>query len=120
MPFIIVARGKEITQLCFQGFFGFLINLAGFLQIKVTSPVTHMVSSAARGVLQTFVAMAIFGEIVSSKRWFGIVLTVGGSALYTWVRHQEVQETRAPETDEENPGMEETEALTHESDNAKA
>ncbi|KAJ3329594.1 hypothetical protein HDU76_007576 [Blyttiomyces sp. JEL0837] len=32
------------------GLFGFLINIAGFLQIKVTSPVTHMISSAFRGV----------------------------------------------------------------------
>ncbi|KAJ3066018.1 hypothetical protein HK102_007751, partial [Quaeritorhiza haematococci] len=32
-----------------SGAFGFLINLAGFLQIQVTSPVTHMISSAFRG-----------------------------------------------------------------------
>jgi len=32
------------------GIFGFLINLAGFLQISKTSPTTHMVSGAVRGV----------------------------------------------------------------------
>ncbi|KAJ3102674.1 hypothetical protein HDU97_000371 [Phlyctochytrium planicorne] len=32
------------------GFFGFLINVAGFFQIKVTSPLSHMISSAFRGV----------------------------------------------------------------------
>lgn len=31
----------------FQGFFGFLISLAAMLSIKVTSPVTHSMSSAS-------------------------------------------------------------------------
>ncbi len=48
-----------------------------------------MVSSSVRGVVQTFVAMGVFGELVSSKRWLGILFTLIGSALYTWVRHQE-------------------------------
>ncbi len=48
-----------------------------------------MVSSSVRGVIQTFVAMGVFGELVSSKRWLGILFTLVGSALYTWVRHQE-------------------------------
>ncbi|KAF8948834.1 hypothetical protein BGZ46_005289, partial [Entomortierella lignicola] len=32
------------------GIFGFLVNLAGFLQISKTSPTTHMISGAVRGV----------------------------------------------------------------------
>lgn len=32
------------------GIFGFLINLAGFMQISKTSPTTHMISGAVRGV----------------------------------------------------------------------
>ena len=79
----------------------------------MTSPVTHMVSSAVRGVLQTFVAMAIFDELVSSQRWLGIALTISGSIFYTWVRHQEAMEEEsttyesAPvKLDEETPQME--------------
>lgn len=56
------------------GIFGFLINIAGFLQIKVTSPVTHMISSAVRGVLQTVLAVIIFSDIVTSARMSGIFL----------------------------------------------
>lgn len=48
------------------GIFGFLICIAGFLSIKVTSPVTHMISSAVRGVIQTFLGMWCFGDIVTS------------------------------------------------------
>jgi len=30
-----------------QGVFGFLICIAGFLSIKVTSPISHMISAGA-------------------------------------------------------------------------
>ena len=69
--------------------FGFLISLASFLSIKVTSPVTHsesdfprvspsgrlrarahvltsVISSAARGVLQTMLAVYFFGDVLSA------------------------------------------------------
>ncbi len=70
------------------GIFGFLINIAGFLQIKVTSPVTHMVSSAVRGVLQTFLAVWLFNDVLTGARVSGIVLILGGSTAYTWLRQQ--------------------------------
>ncbi|EGG03735.1 uncharacterized protein MELLADRAFT_49361 [Melampsora larici-populina 98AG31] len=71
------------------GLFGFLICLAGFLSIKVTSPVTHMVSSAVRGVIQTFLGIFLFGEVVSSGRWIGIIFILVGSAFYTFVKEAE-------------------------------
>ncbi|KAH9813437.1 hypothetical protein DFH28DRAFT_1222712 [Melampsora americana] len=71
------------------GLFGFLICLAGFLSIKVTSPVTHMVSSAVRGVIQTFLGIFLFGEVVSSGRWIGIFFILAGSAFYTFVKEAE-------------------------------
>jgi GDP-fucose transporter C1 len=40
-------KRADLSSCCFlQGIFGFLICIAGFLSIKVTSPVSHMVSSA--------------------------------------------------------------------------
>lgn len=78
------------------GFFGFLINIAGFLQIKVTSPITHMVSGAVRGVLQTILAVMLFGDTVTFSRLVGIFLILAGSTGYTWVRNKE---TSAPATD---------------------
>jgi GDP-fucose transporter C1 len=50
---------------CLQGIFGFLICIAGFLSIKVTSPVTHMVSSAARGVVQTLLSVWFFNDVIT-------------------------------------------------------
>lgn len=68
---------------------GLLINLAGFLQIKVTSPVTHTVSSAARGVLQTLAARAILGEAITIARSIGIVVTLVGSCAYSIIKSKE-------------------------------
>lgn len=48
------------------GLFGFLICIAGFLSIKVTSPVTHMVSGAVRGVFQTFLGMWLFDDVITT------------------------------------------------------
>ncbi|KAJ3231121.1 hypothetical protein HDU81_003984 [Chytriomyces hyalinus] len=67
------------------GVFGFLINIAGFFQIKVTSPVTHMISSAFRGVLQTLLAVAFFHDILTSSRIMSIAIILFGSCLYAWV-----------------------------------
>lgn len=44
---------------------GFLICIAGFLSIKITSPITHMVSAAVRGVLQTLLSVAFFADVIT-------------------------------------------------------
>lgn len=90
-------RPRASDILCFglQGFFGFIICMAGLLSITITSPVTHMFSSvrrlrrsissvcwpapltlsaivmlfyslqAVRSVLQTVLGMAIFSDILT-------------------------------------------------------
>ncbi|GJJ15294.1 hypothetical protein Clacol_009570 [Clathrus columnatus] len=57
------------------GVVGFMISIAGILSVKVTSPVTHMFSSAARSVIQVAIGVKFFED----------VLTV----LYTWVKSTE-------------------------------
>jgi len=71
------------------GLFGFLISLAGFLSIKITSPVTHMVSSAVRGVLQTILGTVLFGDLISANRLISIMVILGGSLAYTAIKDQE-------------------------------
>lgn len=72
-----------------SGASGLLINLAGFLQIKITSPITHTVSSAARGVLQTIAARIFLGEAITVPRCIGISITLAGSCLYSWFKSKE-------------------------------
>lgn len=83
------------------GFFGFFIGIAGLMSIKVTSPVTHMFSSAARSVLQTLLGAFFFNEVsravchtwstlncldqvISTTRASSIGLITLGAIGYTW------------------------------------
>ena len=73
------------------GVFGLLINLAGFLQIQVTSPVTSMISGSIRGVLQTILAVSLLGDHLTDTRIAGIILITVGSGLYTYFKSIEPQ-----------------------------
>ncbi|KAJ7725602.1 hypothetical protein B0H14DRAFT_3519291 [Mycena olivaceomarginata] len=76
---------------CLLGGLGFLMSLAGILSIKVTSPITHMVSSAVRGVAQSFLGLWYFHDIISRGRAASIAIILGGSIYYTWVKHKETE-----------------------------
>ncbi|KAF9116694.1 hypothetical protein BGX27_000076 [Mortierella sp. AM989] len=78
------------------GIFGFLVNLAGFLQISKTSPTTHMISGAVRGVLQTLLGYFAFNDVITTGRLTGIVLILGGGALYTYAKDQEMRANTKP------------------------
>ncbi|KAI5777287.1 hypothetical protein EDC01DRAFT_679404 [Geopyxis carbonaria] len=66
------------------GIASFLLTLATFLQISVTSPTTHMIVTAARGVAQSALAVVIFGERVTAGRVWSIVFILTGSTVYGW------------------------------------
>ncbi|KAJ3994878.1 hypothetical protein F5050DRAFT_394799 [Lentinula boryana] len=71
------------------GIFGFLISIAGILSVKITSPVTHMFSSAARSVLQIVLGVKIFGDIVTTQRATSAFVILAGTLLYTYVKSRE-------------------------------
>ncbi|KAF9469853.1 hypothetical protein BDZ94DRAFT_1151798 [Collybia nuda] len=68
------------------GFFGFLLCVAGLLSIKVTSPITHMFSSAARSVIQTLLGVWIFNDLLTVNRGASILVISGGTMFYTWIK----------------------------------
>ena len=89
-----------------QGLFGFLMSIASLLSIKVTSPITHMISSAVRGVAASLLSVWLFHDIIttyvpvpplllstfngsSSGRASSIAIILLGSIWYTWIKHQE-------------------------------
>ena len=69
---IITVSPQEIYHYHFQliepvkGVIGFLMSIASLLSIKVTSPITHMVSSAVRGVAGSLLAMKFFQDIMTT------------------------------------------------------
>ncbi|KAF4623416.1 hypothetical protein D9613_002248 [Agrocybe pediades] len=78
------------------GLFGFLLCVAGLLSIKVTSPITHMFSSAARSVLQTALGVSIFGDILTTNRAGSISVILGGTMFYTWIKSVEAAAPKPP------------------------
>ncbi|KAI0824535.1 hypothetical protein BC628DRAFT_1378187 [Trametes gibbosa] len=73
------------------GAFGFLMSLASLMSIKVTSPITHMVSSAVRGVAASILGVWLFQDIVTQGRASSIGIILLGSIWYTWIKHVESQ-----------------------------
>ncbi|KAJ3800194.1 hypothetical protein GGU11DRAFT_742735 [Lentinula aff. detonsa] len=83
-------NGKVFGWGCLvTGIFGFLLCVAGLLSIKVTSPITHMFSSAARSVLQTLLGFYIFHDILTVNRVSSILIILGGTMFYTWAKSSE-------------------------------
>lgn len=71
------------------GSMGLLVNFASFLQIKVTSPLTHTVASAARGVLQSIACYFILNESINMQRGLGIGVTLSGTIMYSLTKTYE-------------------------------
>ncbi|KIK97546.1 hypothetical protein PAXRUDRAFT_824801 [Paxillus rubicundulus Ve08.2h10] len=78
------------------GVFGFLLCMAGLLSIKVTSPITHMFSSAARSVIQTVLGVHLFNDIMTVNRAGSILVILLGTMFYTWVKSVESAQPPPP------------------------
>jgi GDP-fucose transporter C1 len=75
---------RQVTS----GIFGFAINIATFLNIKVTSPLTHQVAGIMKGSLQALLAYLLFGDAegMSPLKAVGIVTVLVFSFLYALSR----------------------------------
>jgi GDP-fucose transporter C1 len=78
----------------FTGVFGFLINMATFLQIQYTSPLTHNVSGIAKATVQTGIAYVVFGNPVTIAGVVGLFVVLIGSFYYAWQRKIEMDEEK--------------------------
>jgi len=77
----VFIAGSSIT-----GVFGFFLSVAGLLSVKVTSPITHMFSSAARSAIQTVLGVFIFNDIVTPQRAGSVLIITVGTMVYTWAK----------------------------------
>lgn len=74
----------------------YLVSLAAVLQITVTSPTTHTISTAVRGVLQSLLAVMLLpNESLSLEAVISIIFILAGSAGYTWQKEQSRQAKEA-------------------------
>lgn len=76
------------------GIVGFVINIATFLNIKYTTPLTHNLSGTVKACLQTLLALWLFPktETITVKKLLGTVMIIGFSALYSWIKKNEVKD----------------------------
>ncbi|KAF1991895.1 hypothetical protein K402DRAFT_299758, partial [Aulographum hederae CBS 113979] len=82
-----LAESADFLRLAFlTGLAGFLLTIATFMQIGVTSPTTHMIVTAARGVAQSGLAVVFLREKVTAGRVFSMALILGGSGMYGWAK----------------------------------
>ena len=72
------------------GITGFLINIATFLQIKFTTPLTSTISGTAKACTQTVLSVIIFKNPITFTNGFGIFLVLFGSLLYSLIRYYKI------------------------------
>ncbi|PKC62004.1 hypothetical protein RhiirA1_424297 [Rhizophagus irregularis] len=78
------------TLMTITGITGFVINIAMFLQIKFTTPLTNTISGTAKSCFQTALAAWYFQNPISLLNGTGIFFALFGSGLYSWVRYREM------------------------------
>ena len=78
------------ADMTFTGVFSFLICVAIFIQVKFTSPLTNNISGTAKACCQTVLAIVVWHSRVSFEGVLGIILVLGGSGWYSFIRYQEM------------------------------
>ncbi|KAF9260759.1 hypothetical protein L218DRAFT_1002497 [Marasmius fiardii PR-910] len=94
-PGEISALSKFAWGSLITGALGFMMSIASLLSIKVTSPITHMISSAVRGVAASLLGKWLFQDVITSGRASSIGIILGGSIYYTRVKHAETEARKA-------------------------
>ncbi|WVF65289.1 hypothetical protein IAT40_000013 [Kwoniella sp. CBS 6097] len=85
-----------VSAILVSGVAYYLVSLAAVLQITVTTPVTHTISTAVRGVLQSLLAVVLLpNESLSFSAIVSIFFILVGSARYTWYKEKEKKEKEA-------------------------
>ncbi|XP_054273873.1 GDP-fucose transporter 1-like [Macrosteles quadrilineatus] len=105
IPFIIIYKEVPViisyekldslyfwTLMVVGGLCGLAIGYVTSLQIKVTSPLTHNISGTAKACAQTVLATYWYDESKTRLWWVSNMVVLAGSAAYTRVRQQEVEE----------------------------
>jgi GDP-fucose transporter C1 len=84
-------------MLC-ASFVGFLLNITTYINVLFTTPLTHMIAGSAKGGLQSFLGVWIFGNTMTQQGLLGQVLILGGSFMYSlvgyWARQAKEKESK--------------------------
>ncbi|WVR08830.1 hypothetical protein IAU60_005888 [Kwoniella sp. DSM 27419] len=87
---------QVVSAILVSGVAYYLVSLAAVLQITVTTPVTHTISTAVRGVLQSLLAVVLLpNESLSLSAIVSIFFILFGSARYTLHKEREKKDKEA-------------------------
>jgi solute carrier family 35 (GDP-fucose transporter), member C1 len=86
----VLQTGSAWVELTIAGVFGLLINIATYLQISLTSALTHNISGTAKATLQSILGVLIYRNPINAVGIIGIAAVLAGSFLYTYVRKLEM------------------------------
>jgi len=85
-----------------SGLLGFLINIAIFMQINYTSPLTGAISGTAKACVQTLLGWLIFRNPVSNLNFAGICTVIAGSAWYSQIQYSQMKAREQAKVEEKN------------------
>jgi len=90
---VMESMSPQVWQgIILTGVVGYLINIAIFLQMKLTSPLTGTISGTVKGVLQVLFGWLVWRNEISLLNGIGIALVIGGSAWYSQIQYLKMQE----------------------------
>lgn len=65
------------------------MNLSAYWCVKVTSPLTFNIVGFTKSIVQSLGGIVFLGDLVSLQSLLGIILSVGGSGWYSWLKVSE-------------------------------
>lgn len=75
------------------GILTFVSAVLALVQLDLTSPTTHQITTSARGVLQSILSVYYLGETIRAPQVISILVILGGSVGYTYIKELEHRET---------------------------
>uniref|UniRef100_A0A6U4TTN3 Sugar phosphate transporter domain-containing protein n=1 Tax=Hemiselmis andersenii TaxID=464988 RepID=A0A6U4TTN3_HEMAN len=80
---------------------GFVLNLASMMQVRVTSPLTHMVVGAFKGAVTTCLGVVMYGNKMNLTSTVGVTILISCSFFYSYLKwHHTQSETSLKEKGE--------------------
>ena len=122
--FSVFKEGRSLTfwlLQTFTGIVGFVINIAIFLDIKYTTPLTHNIAGTVKACLQTVLSFILFNseETINWMKGIGISCVILFSMIYSMVRRNEMKKKIESEhehaNEEKKPLLENTISIYHSS-----
>jgi GDP-fucose transporter C1 len=71
------------------GVFTFFGATLALVQLKLTSPTTHQITTGARGVLQSILSVWILGERLEKPQMVSILVITAGTIWYAYIKERE-------------------------------